>query len=167
MLINISFLGGLMKKALMKLGVITTMVSLGACSTNTQNENTGVGAVTGAIAGGLAGSLIGGGTGKVIAIGTGIVAGALIGGSIGRSMEHSDNVRMSHALNNPTNTSTTWINQKTNTHYTVTPTSGRLNVNGNPNCRQFNTTAVINNKMQQVTGIACQQSDGSWKAIRS
>lgn len=150
--------------------LLLSMVSVGlvGCSTNTQSENTGIGAVTGAVAGGLAGSLIGGGTGQVVAIGVGAVAGALLGGYIGHSMDSSDKEKMNTAMtNNPTNKATTWKNSKTGTKYTVAPTSSKMTVNGNANCRRYYTTAMINGEKKKVSGIACQQADGTWQAVNS
>ncbi|OGT35220.1 MAG: hypothetical protein A3F11_02120 [Gammaproteobacteria bacterium RIFCSPHIGHO2_12_FULL_37_14] len=137
-----------------------------SCSTNTQKENTAIGAVSGGVIGGLAGSLVGGGAGRVVAIGAGVVAGALLGGYIGHSMDSSDNTKMNHALNsNATNQTSSWKNKKTGAKYTMTPTSKMMTVNGNPNCRKFRSNAIIDGKKQQVHGIACRQADGSWQAI--
>lgn len=159
-------------KAILAKGIILLAsvfsVGLVGCSSNTQSENTGIGAVTGAVAGGLAGSLIGGGAGKVVAVGVGAVAGALLGGYIGHNMDSSDHGRMNNAMNNnPTNKSTTWTNSQTGTRYTVAPTSSMMTVNGNPNCRRYYTTAIIGGKKQKISGIACRQSDGSWRAMNS
>lgn len=156
-----------MKKTLMNMGIVFALSSsLVGCSTNTQGENTGIGAVTGAIAGGLLGSLVGGGTGQVVAIGVGIVGGALIGGVIGNNMDHTDNTQVNTALDNPTDSSTTWTNRKTGARYTVTPTSGRFTVNGNPNCRRFDTTIVKDGRTKNIESVACQQSDGRWRALK-
>lgn len=156
-----------MKKTLMNIGIVLALSSsLVGCSTNTQGENTGIGAVTGAIAGGLLGSLIGGGTGQAVAIGVGIVGGALIGGAIGNNMDHTDNAQVSSALDNPTDSSSTWTNSKTGASYTVTPTSSRFTINGNPNCRRFNTTIVKDGTTKNVASVACQQANGSWRSVK-
>ena len=149
--------------------VVLMVLSFGltSCSTNTQKENTAVGAVSGAVLGGLAGSLIGGGTGQAVAIGVGIVGGALIGGYIGKNMDSSDNANMNAAMDKPTGHSTSWKNDKTDSSYTVTPTSNKMTMNGQSPCRHFNTTAIINGKTEHVHGVACQQSDGTWKAVKS
>jgi len=34
-----------------------------------------------------------------------------------------------------------------------------------PNCRQFNTPATIDGRPQLLSGLACQQPDGSWKPV--
>lgn len=156
-----------MKIILTKVAVALAVISLVGCSTNTQKENAGVGTVTGAVAGGLAGSLIGGGTGQIVAIGLGAVAGALVGGYVGHNMDSSDNVKMNSAMNNPTNQPTTWKNSKTGATYTVVPTSKPMKYKGMKDCRQFNTTAIINGKSQQVSGVACLKSDGTWHAVKS
>lgn len=154
-----------MKQAVMKLIVLCVAVlSIGlvACSTNTRNENTGIGAVTGAVAGGLAGSLVGGGA----AVAIGAVGGALIGGVIGHSMDSSDNTRMYSSMdNNPTNQSTTWRNTRNGNSYTVAPTSGRMMYHGYRDCRRFYATTMVEGKRQKVSGVACRQSNGTWRAV--
>ncbi len=156
-----------MKSTFLKLLVIVmTCISVVACSTNTQKQNTGIGTVSGAVVGGLAGSAFGGGTGKVIAVGAGAIIGALVGGYIGHNMESSDSQKTYNALNNnPTNKTTTWKNKKTGARYSVTPTSDPTSSGSNAYCRQFTTKAVINGKKQVVSGTACRQADGTWKAI--
>ena len=154
-----------MNKALMKIAIVVTTVSLVSCSTNTQNQNTAVGAVTGGVIGGLAGSAIGGGVGKAVAIGAGIVVGALIGGYVGSSMDSSDKSHMytSVSTGHPAN----WVNSNTHTVYSVNPSSQYITVNGNPYCRKYTTVATIHHKSHKVHGIACRQADGTWKAVNS
>lgn len=156
-----------MKHLLLKASILALSVNLVACSTNTQSENTGVGAVTGAVVGGLAGSLIGGGTGKVVAVGAGAILGAVVGGMIGHSAESSDHSQTYSALNDyNSNQPTTWTNKKTGVTYTVTPTSGRITVHGNPNCRRFVAQATENGHTKRTRGIACRQSNGAWVTVR-
>lgn len=155
-----------MKKVLLNLFVALMSISLVACSTNTQKENTAIGAVGGAVVGGLAGSLVGGGTGQVIAIGAGAIIGALVGGTIGHSMDSSDQSKTYYTLDhNGKNRSTTWTNTKNGTTYTVTPVSKRFTVNGNHNCRKFRTSAMVDGKTENMYGVACRQADGSWKSV--
>jgi len=153
-----------MNKVLVKLLVLFLSFSLVACSTNTQKQNTGIGVATGAVAGGLLGSLVGGGTGQAVAIGVGIVAGALIGGSVGHSMDSSDQAHLNSAVT--TGNSDSWTNSKTKSSYTVVPSKHYITVNGNPNCRRYTTTAIIDGKTTKVHGVACRQTDGSWKAVQ-
>jgi len=157
-----------MKKGIIPITIVMLGLVLTACSTNTQRENTGIGAVTGAVVGGLAGSAIGGGAGKVVAIGAGAIIGALVGAEVGKSMQSSDSTKTYNALNsNATNQTTKWKNKNTGATYTVTPTTGRMTMNGNSNCREYRTTAVINGKKQQMYGTACRQTDGTWQAMSS
>jgi surface antigen len=145
------------------------MLSFGivGCSSNTQSQNTGIGAVTGAVAGGLLGSAIGGGAGKAVAVGVGAVAGALLGGYIGHNMDHSDQMQMNSAMDNPTHKTTYWKNTRTGTTYKVTPVSAPKAMNGYNNCRKYRTTAIMNGKTQNVYGVACKMSDGTWKAMNN
>ncbi len=156
----------LMKAALMNcIAVLFGICLIASCSTNTQKENTGVGAVTGAVIGGLAGSAIGQGTGQVVAIGVGAVAGALLGGYIGKSMDSSDKANSYQAMNNPTNHPGYWKNTKTGAVYKVTPISGMMTINGNPNCRKYIAKSTMHGKKQTTRNIACRQADGTWQTI--
>src|SRR5438445_13630501 len=96
-----------MKKILTNFILMGTLV-LGGCSTNSQNENTALGAVGGAAIGGLG---IGAAGGNATAIGLGIVGGALIGGLLGHSMESNDTATTNAAIqSNATNQTRSWVN---------------------------------------------------------
>ncbi len=153
-----------MNRALTRIGILLLSVSLISCSTNTQKQNTGIGVATGAVAGGLLGSLVGGGAGKAVAIGVGVVAGALVGGAVGHNMDSSDHATLNQAVS--TGQPASWQNSKTNSSYTVVPSKRYVTVNGNPHCRNYTTTAVIDGKTSKVSGVACLQSNGTWKAIQ-
>lgn len=156
-----------MKTSLIGIALLITVsvLAITGCSTNTQQQNTGIGAVTGAVVGGLAGSAIGGGTGQVVAIAAGAIAGAFIGGYIGHNMDHSDHAAMSQAMDKPTNKTTTWKNPNTGARYSITPTSKTMASHGYATCRQYRSSVVIDNKKQTVVGTACQQQDGTWKTV--
>ncbi|HLB41361.1 MAG TPA: hypothetical protein VJN02_00665 [Gammaproteobacteria bacterium] len=51
--------------------------------------------------------------------------------------------------------------------YTMIPTSNMMTINGRSNCRQYRSIATINGKIQQMTGIACRQADGTWQAMNT
>lgn len=154
-----------MKSLFVKVAIIVMSIALVGCSSNTQRENTTIGAVTGAVAGGLVGSTIGGGTGKLIAVGVGALAGALLGGEIGKNMQSTDNDNMSQALsNNPSGKTSTWKNQKTGARYSMTPTKMMV-VNGNKNCRQYQARVSMNGKLQVVNGVACLDQNGKWQTV--
>lgn len=152
-----------MKKILTGCILATTLMAVG-CTTNTRDQNTGLGAVTGAAVGGVGVGLAGG---NAAAIGLGIVGGALLGGVIGHNMESSDNNTSNVAMqSNATNQPRSWVNSHTGTAYTMTPTSDSFTVNGNPNCRKFHMTATTRSgKTYQSNGTACLMSDGRWHSI--
>jgi surface antigen len=151
-----------MKTMITKLVLLFALVSLAGC-TNVNNQD--VGAVTGAVAGGLLGSQFGGGGGKMLAIGAGAVAGALIGGAIGKSMDDTDRLKMSRALESqPVGQPTYWQNSQTGASYTVIP-ENNVTVSGNPYCREYHTIATVAGKKQQIYGTACRQPDGTWKVV--
>ena len=155
-----------MKQVLLYVAILFMSISLVACSSNTQNENTTIGAVAGALIGGGAGSLIGQGTGRVVAVAAGAIAGGLVGGYIGHSMDSSDNAQFCECMNNnPPHKPHHWKNKKTGARYTVIPTSTQVSYNGNNNCRTYETTAWIDGKKQATQGTACRQNDGTWQTM--
>jgi len=156
-----------MNKGMVALIAFLLGIGLISCSSNTQEENTTLGAVTGAVVGGGAGSFVGQGVGKAVAVGVGIVGGALIGGYIGSHMDSSDNTRMNGAMNNNIYKDTTWTNENTGSSYSMHPTSKLMAIQGNSHCRQFHVTANIEGETQGADGAACKQADGSWQSIKT
>lgn len=157
-----------MKSTLTKLMACLLVTSFVAgCSTNTQKENTLVGAGTGAVAGGLLGSLAhGAGAGWVVA--GGAIVGAVIGGLIGHNMDSSDNHQVSTALNTyPANQPMKWENKKSKVKFRFTPTSPMMTYNGNPNCRKYDAVVYSNGKVIKSDGIACKQPNGKWASVKS
>jgi len=152
-----------MKRTLINLALLTT-IGLVGCSTNTRNENTGIGAVTGAVVGGVGTSALGG---NPVAIGIGVVGGALIGGVIGNNMDSTDYATTYTVIkNNSTYRTTQWVNSRTGVVYTMTPTSNLFTVGGNPNCRNYHFTSTKYGKMYSFDGTACLMNDGRWYTVR-
>lgn len=146
--------------------ISASVVALTGCSSNTQGQNTTLGAIGGAGVGALAGSAIGAGTGKAVAVGVGAVAGALFGGWLGNSADHSDNRSACGCLSdNSTGQSSSWKNKNTGARYTMKPTSNVMAYNGNNTCRKFQVTGVVNGKKETSTGIACKNADGTWSNV--
>lgn len=150
-----------MKKVLTQLAIVITAVSLVSCASNTQNQNTAVGAVSGGVIGAVAGGAVGGG-GAALGVG---VLGALVGGVIGHSMDSSDKTAAYTSVS--TGKDSTWENSRTHRQYTVHASSHYITVNGNPYCRKYTTIATMHGKSQKVHGVACRQSDGSWKTVNN
>jgi outer membrane lipoprotein SlyB len=65
--------------------VVTLAAFTGAsgCATMSTQEKRLVGQITGGATGAALGSLIGGGTGRLVAVGAGAVLGTIVGGNIG------------------------------------------------------------------------------------
>lgn len=157
-----------MKSALIKSLILATSASLfvSCSSSNTQSENTTIGAVTGAVVGGVAGSAIGAGTGTAVAVGVGIVGGALVGGAMGHSMDHSDNMQANYALSNAPKHKPHHWKGRNGTRYTVIPTSKSMKMYGHSHCRKYTMIANMNGKKEKVHGVACRKANGSWVSIK-
>lgn len=155
-----------MKQAMMKLTLIAMIVSLTACSTNTREQNTVLGAGTGAVAGGLLGSLAhGAGSGWVIAAGA--VVGALVGGVIGHSMDSTDNSHMNTALdNNSLDEPSDWVNDKTGNWYKIVPTSHVMSYKDHKHCRSYIAYGKQDGKTTKTLGIACRMDNGMWQQVK-
>lgn len=154
-----------MKQLLIKMVLLLLSINLVvSCSTNTQNQNTAVGAGAGAVVGGVAGSLISGGGGGAIAAGA--IVGAIAGGLIGRSMDSVDKTHMDTTMDSaPTNKSVVWTNEKTGKQYKVTPTSNKMSYRGNSTCRSYKAISTMDGKNEQVKGVVCRQTDGTWVTV--
>jgi surface antigen len=120
---------------------------------------------TGAAAGGAAGGLIGSQLGGAAATAAGVLLGGLLGGAVGQQMDSQDYYRMRNSLETSrTGQSTEWHNPDTGAHYQVTPTRTYDNQSGQP-CREFNTTAQIGGRRQNIHGVACREDDGTWRVV--
>lgn len=134
---------------------------IGGCATSAGPQEQ-AGMIIGGALGGLLGSQVGGGSGRTAAIIVGTMAGAAIGGSVGRSMDETDRLKTSLALENVrTGVSTTWRNPDTQNEYAVTPT--RTFTTDSGPCREFTMDAVVGGVPDKIYGTACRQPDGSWR----
>ncbi len=143
--------------------VLAVSLSLCACA-NMSKKDTGV--LAGGVIGGAIGSQLGGGSGRALATIGGAAVGAFLGGSIGASMDRTDRLAMSRALENTrTNKAYAWTNPDTHNRYTVRPTRTYYEKMGSSRrpCRKFVTTATVAGRAEKITGNACRQPDGSWK----
>lgn len=139
---------------------------LDVLATNTRNENTAIGAGTGAVVGGALGTIAkGAGRGWVIAAGA--VVGALTGGWLGHSADSSDNSQMNTALDkNDIDEPSKWTNDKTGVWYKIVPTSGVISYKGSTYCRHYEAYGKVNGKTQTTKGVACRSADGMWQQVK-
>ena len=141
-----------------------------ACQTNSGTKQT-IGGLGGAVLGGLLGSQIGGGSGRLVAVGAGAVLGGLLGSSIGKSlddtyklmMERTTQASLEHVQTGQTST---WSNPDSGHAGTVTPTKTYQEAGGQY-CREYQQTVTVGNEQQEAYGTACRQPDGSWKIVSS
>lgn len=120
--------------------------------------------VIGGVLGGMLGSQIGGGHGNTAAVIVGTLAGAAVGGAVGRSMDETDRLKTSLALENVrTGVPSTWRNPDTGNQYTVVPT--RTYDSSQGPCREYTVDAKVGGKTEKVYGTACRQADGSWRVV--
>jgi surface antigen len=118
--------------------------------------------IIGGILGGVLGHQVGSGSGRTAATVLGAMIGTTIGGNVGRSMDRTDRVKVSHALENVrTGVETNWRNPDTGYQYRVVPTRTFEQPEGP--CREYILNATIGGNKEQVFGTACRQADGSWK----
>lgn len=123
-----------------------------------------IGGMIGGAVGGYIGSTIGKGDGQLAATAAGALLGFIIGQNVGRSMDEVDVRCTGYALEvAPDNQQVTWNNPENGNRYAVTPT--RTYEHGDRYCREYNSTAVINGRSEDVYGTACRNPDGSWQII--
>jgi surface antigen len=138
-------------------------IVLAGCAAPATQEQSGM--VIGGLLGGLLGNEIGQGSGRTAAIIFGTVIGANIGGNVGRSMDDSDRLKTSLALENVrTGVPSRWVNPDSRNQYTVVPTRTYDASSGAP-CREYTVDAVIGGRVEKVVGTACRQADGSWRTV--
>jgi surface antigen len=134
-------------------------ISIGTCNREL------IGGVLGGAVGGVLGSNVGKGTGQTVAIVGGTILGVLVGGSIGRTMDQVDQNCVGQIMeHSPTGRAVEWQNPDTGVSYEVVPTQTRQDTQGRY-CREYQTTATVGGRTQQVYGTACRQPDGSWQII--
>lgn len=149
-------------KMAMILALTTTLGlgGLGGCASQ-QGQQQQAGTVIGGVLGGVLGSQVGSGKGRTAAIIAGSLAGAMIGGSVGKSMDDTDRLRTSQALESGrTGSASSWRNPDSGNSYRVTPTR-TYESNSGP-CRDYVMDAQINGRSEQVHGTACRDANGTW-----
>jgi len=149
-----------MRNKMLTTALCGSLVLAGCASDQGVHEQTGM--VVGGVLGGLLGSQVGEGSGRTAAIIVGTLMGTAIGGSVGQSMDETDRLKTSHALETVrTGVPTSWQNPDSGNYYSVTPTR-TYETQGEP-CREYTVDAMIGGKREEVYGTACRQPDGSWK----
>ncbi len=126
-----------------------------------------LGGIIGGAAGAAIGSQIGNGSGGTVATATGTLLGAALGRSIGDSLGNADLNYYHQAsqaaleLGQPGQLFP-WQSKISGVTGTVTPSSYHQNAEGKY-CREYTQTITVGGRLQEGHGVACRQSDGSWK----
>jgi surface antigen len=115
------------------------------------------------------GSTIGGGSGKIVAIGVGSLLGAYVGSEVGRSMDRTDRIYAERTAqrtleHEPVGRTRSWSNPDNGHYGTVTPERTYESREGRY-CREYQTTVTIDGRTQSAYGTACRQQDGSWQVM--
>lgn len=152
----------------LKIGLVLLIgTGIAACEDKYQTGGT----VVGAGAGALIGNQFGSGGGKVAATVIGAAIGAYLGNRIGRQLDKADRAyaeqNADHAMESaPTGTTSSWRNENSGNHGSVTPTSAPYRDEERRVCRDFTETVTLaDGKSETITGRRCQKPDGSWEFV--
>lgn len=128
-----------------------------------------LGTLLGGAGGALLGSQIGGGKGKLVAVGAGALLGALIGSEVGKSLDRADQAAMHGTTQEtletaPSGRTSNWRNPDSGNSGTITPQPAYQDSSGQY-CREFQQTITVGGQSEEAYGTACRQPDGSWKIV--
>lgn len=155
-----------MTKNFLTTAVLAAFV-LSACAEG--QEKQGLGTLVGAGVGALLGSQVGKGDGRLAGILVGAVAGGWLGSETGKKLDEADkNKAQQTAQNtlehNQTGQSSSWHNPDSGNSGTYTPT--KTYKDNGKDCREFESTIVVDGKTEPATGRACREEDGTWKIVQ-
>lgn len=143
---------------------------LGACSSPEEGEQIGkvVGATAGIFIATKASKDSNPATRAAMAT-LGAYFGAWIGGKVGKEMSRLDQLYAERALeesldNSSDGDAVVWSNPDSGNSGSATPVSTKPD-DPRGNCRDFESSVVIDGEEQQTTGRACKQPDGTWKIV--
>ncbi len=149
--------------------VALVAVLLAACTTEGRQKELG-GTLLGAGLGALAGSQIGSGKGQLAAVAIGALAGAWLGGEAGKSLDKADRLYAERTAQNSleynkTGQTSSWRNPDSGHSGTYTPTRHYQAASGQ-DCREYESTILVDGRQERAVGRACRQADGTWKIVR-
>ncbi|MBC8269878.1 MAG: hypothetical protein H8E36_14105 [Rhodospirillaceae bacterium] len=148
--------------------LLLSFAILSACAGDGDNDGEKFGTATGAVIGTVVGAKTGSGSGRVLSAGLGAIFGAWLGKIVGQKLDDRDQQQANDKAQETMETAdvgqtTTWTNPDTGNSGTYTPTSARTS-NGE-DCRDFESSVIINGKEEKASGRACRQADGTWKIV--
>ena len=152
--------------------VLSAVILLSSCDSLRDRPGETLGTLIGTGVGAILGSEIGDGTGQSIATLLGAAVGAWAGSTLGRKLdEHDWELAEANAQdtleNGDTGTNKTWSNPDSGNSGSIRPTSDRVaQSDDGQECREFESTVVVDGETEVATGRACRQPDGSWLIIQ-
>jgi len=154
-------------------GFLSLALLLSACAGTEGEKQTAevVGGIFGFVIGHLVGSTIGSGSGQQVAQGVGAIVGVFVGRQLARDLTDGDNELFGETVddsleNDDTGDTSTWENPDSGNAGSVTPTSDPYETVSNTQCRDFESTIVVEGEVETANGRACRQDDGSWKIVQ-
>jgi len=148
--------------------IFAVVASISACSWN-DNRTAKLGGVAGGVVGGILGSKMGQGVGRDAAMILGATLGSMWGQDIAKSMTDMDKIFARRSTEDTLEygkpgDQTTWSNPDSGNSGRVEAGDTFKNDAGK-DCRQFETTANVDNEQQSATGTACRMSNGTWQVV--
>ena len=161
-----------MRRRLLPVVLVLSLMTSACASTEGEKQLTEVaGGIIGFVLGHLVGSTIGSGSGQQVAQGIGSLTSALIGRHIAQRLNEGDLDLFDETVDesmedNATGESSTWDNPDSGNAGSITPTSDSYETVENTQCREFESTIVVEGEVETANGRACRQDDGSWKIVQ-
>ncbi|MFC1673053.1 RT0821/Lpp0805 family surface protein [Pseudomonadota bacterium] len=146
------------------------VLSISACSWN-KERSAQIGGVAGGILGGILGSKVGGGSGRDSAMILGATLGAMWGSDVARGMTDVDKVFQERTTADSLEygkpgEQSTWSNPDSGNSGKVSSGETYQNAEGK-DCRQFETTVIVEGEERDATGTACRMGDGEWEVVEA
>ena len=150
------------------IGLLVTMPVIVGCETIEKETGLSKGTQTGAGIGAAGGGLIAALAGASPAwIAASVILGAVAGGVIGNELTKKDKEKYASSSYDALSTqgkggTTSWSNPETGNSGSTTINEVFTKADGTK-CKRFTTKITANGKTNTTNGVACQESDGTWK----
>jgi surface antigen len=147
--------------------VLVVGLALTACQDGREKEFGGT--LLGAGLGALVGSQIGSGKGQLAAVAIGALAGGYFGNQVGQTLDKADRAYAQKTAQNSlefnkSGQTSSWNNPDSGHSGSYTPTKTYVSKSGE-DCREFETTILVDGREERAIGRACRQPDQTWKIV--
>ena len=143
---------------------------LAGCAGREGPDKESLGTVIGATIGALVGSQFGSGAGQSVSIAVGSIAGLWLGGEIGRALDERDRAMLDETTLDTLEMGQvgergSWSNPDSGNSGSVVPKRTYETKSG-AQCREFETTVMVDGQEETAIGEACRRDDGTWQIVR-